>query len=286
MADESEVEDALCDFIVAALYPGGTEGLDETSPSLAGAPTKVQRGMPLSADLEAMIEAGVIDIAVAARNGVERVTTRYDRDWYELVPPVRTITASVAGATVTLGGTVSVPQNVAVRVGRAGLFIYQVQPADTLSSIAAGLVAGLAGIGIAASASGPSLTVAATDPVDARVGGYGVAAQELKRQDKSFQITLFAPSPELRDALAKIVDPALADLNFLLLPDGTQGLVRYERTIVIDSSEKMAEYRRDLFYWVEFPTITTRPAPEVISFGINATGGHVPSAAPTLSTRF
>lgn len=286
MADESEVEDALCDFIVAALYPGGTEGLDATSPSLAGAPTKVQRGMPLSVDLEAMIEAGVIDIAVAARNGVERVTTRYDRDWFELTPPVRTITASVAGATVTLGGTVSVPQNVAVRVGRAGLFIYQVQAGDTLPSIAAGLAVGLSGIGIAATAAGPSLTVAATDPVDARVGGYGVAAQELKRQDKSFQITLFAPSPELRDALAKIVDPALADLNFLPLPDGTQGLVRYERTIVIDSSEKMSEYRRDLFYWVEFPTITTRPAPEVISFGINATGGHVPTAAPTLSTRF
>lgn len=286
MADESEVEDALCDFIVSVLYPGGTDGLGASAPSTAGAPAKVQRGMPLSLDLEAMIAAGVIDIAVAARNGVERNTTRYDRDWFELQPPVRTITATVVGSTVTLGGTVSVPQNVAVRVGRAGLFIYQVQAGDTLSMIASGLAAGLAGIGIAATATGPSLTVSATDPVDARVGGYGIAAQELKRQDKSFQITLFAPSPELRDALSRLLDPALAELNFLPLPDGTQGLVRYERTIVIDSSEKMSEYRRDLFYWVEFPTITTRPAPEVISFGINATGGHVPSAAPTLSTRF
>jgi hypothetical protein len=284
VADESEVEDALCDFVVSILYPTGTDDLDETSASACGAPAKVQRGMPLATDLEQMLGQGMVDVAVGARNGVERVTTRYGRDWYDLIPATTTLTATVTGATVIIGGTVTAPQNVAVQVGRAILFIYQVQPADTLATVAAGLAAGLSGQGAPAIATGPTLTVSSADPVKARVGGYGTAARELKRQEKSFQITLFAPSTEMRDAMAKLIDPALSELNFLTLPDGTFGLVRYERTIVADTLEKMGQWRRDLFYWVEFPTIETRLAPQVISFAINATGISTSVPQPVQTT--
>ena len=276
MADESEVEDALCDFIVATLYPGGTEGLDASAPSLAGAPAKVQRGMPLSLDLEAMIRDGVIDIAVAARNGVERVTTRYSRKWEMLIPPVHTITVTPPSQTITLGGTVSVPQNVALGWGPHAHTIHAVQAGESLQDIAAALAAALVAQGAPVVASGTSLTVASGPDLRARVGGFGAMARELKRQDKSFQITIFTPTPELRDDVAKIIDPALANINFLTLPDRTRGLVRYERTIVIDTYEKMTEYRRDLFFWVEYPTITTMQAPEVIAIGSTSGSDDTP----------
>lgn len=279
MADEAEVEDALCDFVVAALYPEGIDGLDETSPSVAGAPTKVQRGQPLSLDLEGMLEAGQVDVAVAARNGVERVTTRYQREWFTLVPPKRTITASTPGSSVTLGGVVSVPHNLSLAQGGRVLAVYAVQATDTLAGIATALAAAANGRGGAVTASGPALSAGLGGDIAVRVGGVGTAALETKRQDKSFQITVYAPSPELRDATTKFLDSALSDLNFLALPDGTEGLVRYERTVAIDTSEKMTEWRRDLFYWVEYPTIITRPIAEVVAFGFTATG-DVPDPPP------
>ena len=38
----------------------------------------------------------------------------------------------------------------------------------------------------------------------------------------------------------------------------------------------MTEYRRDLFFWVEYPTITTMQAPEVIAIGSTSGSDDTP----------
>lgn len=279
MADESDVEHALVGLITTALYPAGVD-----QPCRAGLFCKVFRGWPLSPDLETDLRASTAQVSVFSRNGVERVTTRYPREWQLLSIPVRTLTATVSGATVTIGGTVSVPQNVTVLVGRAVAVTHPVQAGDTLATIAGGLAARLTAQGLSAASVGAILTVPSGGLLQARVGAAGTSIRELRRQEKSFQITLWCPSPQSRDAVAKIVDPALAALNFIALADGSHGLIRYERTITSDAAERMGEYRRDLFYWIEYPTTETATHFEVTDFVLANQGGQSPAATPIVTT--
>lgn len=264
MPDQSEVEQALCNTIGAALYPNGTG-----SPSAITAPVRVARGWPIPDGLKADLKAGKVTVTVFSRNGVERNTTRYPREAQE-VPGSRlphTLTAIVAGNQVTIGGTVASPQNVLV-VTRAQSFSYAVQPGDTLTTIATGLALLIAAAYPGTTNAGPVITVSGHPGIlQARVATSARVITELKRQDKSFQISLWCPTPVLRDAAAKIIDPALAEITFLAFPDGSCGFVHYERSISLDTAEAEGSYRRDLFYWVEYPTVRTDAAFEIGAIG-------------------
>lgn len=278
MADESQVLDTLVGVVSGLVYPNGTG-----QASAPGMPCRVYRGWPSAANLDADLAASISNISIFARNGVEQVVTRYPREWETLVPPAHTITATVSGATCTFGGTISTPQNVAVQAPGGRTVVYAVQPADTLSGLASALQALLSAKGVACSASGPTIT-APGGFTFARVGGVGTAIRELRRQNKSVQITLWCSSPANRDAVAGVIDPGLALLNFISLPDGSSGLVRYERTTTDDAPEKELLWRRDLFYWVEYPTTQTIAATEIIDVVTNIAGSQVPHAAPPVAT--
>lgn len=278
MADESDVLDTLVGAISGALYPNGT-----SQPSAAGMPCRVYAGWPNAAQLDSDLAQGISNITVFARNGVEQVVTRYPREWETLVPPAHTITATVSGTTCTFGGTVSTPQNVAVRAPGFDPVVYAVQATDTLSGLASAIQALLSAKGVVCSAAGPVLTAPGGFSF-ARIGGVGKAIRELRRQNKSIQVTLWCSSPGNRSAVAKVVDTAMAILNFVSLPDGSSGLVRYERTTTDDAPQKEVLWRRDLFYWVEYPTTQTIAATEIIDVVTNTAGSQVPHAAPPVTT--
>ncbi|WP_230371025.1 hypothetical protein [Paludibacterium denitrificans] len=164
----------------------------------------------------------------------ERKTSRHiGRGWTITATGAPTLTATVNLNQVTLGGTVSAPQNVYLLVDGKG-YAYAVQPADTLTSIATALAMQIPG----ASSSGAVITLPSPHSVIARVGAVGTAMRELKRQEKQFQITVWTSTPALRDATAGPVDVALAVSSDLAFADGSHGILLYSHTIQTDQNEK------------------------------------------------
>jgi hypothetical protein len=270
--DLSDVEAVLVSTITQIVYPYGT-----AAASAVGHPCKVFRGWPVPGNLDADLKAGFVNISVFPLD-MEQNVTRADLGWKELPNPPVTLVLTVAGQAVTVSGRISCPLNAAVLVNGEA-FVYPLQATDTPTSVATALAA-LVNAQTPASSSGPVITVPGATTLGARVGAVGSVIQEVKRQKKSFRITLWCHSPQVRDAVAKLVDPALASLTFLSLPDGTGGRVRYERTHADDSAQKARLYRRDLVYSVEYGTTIVQYAADVVGQIINTSAGLDPADPP------
>ena len=253
MADLADVQTAFVNLITAALYPNGTG-----QPSSIVIPVGVYAGWPVASQLDgdlALLSKGTGGKAHVTiyPTPTERNTTRYPRDWKQVIAPVQTLTLTQNGLQVTVGGTVSTPQNVMLMVNRLPV-VYQVQAADTLTTIAAALAALVTG----ASSVGAVLTLPNSAILTAaRVGASGTNIQEIRRQDRVFQISIWADSPAHRDTLGAAVDVALAALQFLTLADGTGARLIYKNTVQNDLLQKAGLYRRDLMYSVEYATTVT-----------------------------
>jgi len=240
MAELSDVETVLVSVITQTVYPYGTAAASAT-----GDPCKIFRGWPIPANLEADLKAGLVNISVFPLDPEQNVT-RYSMDWVELPSPDVNLTLSVNNSTISVGGTPSCPVNTAVLVNDTP-FVYPLQAMDTTTSVATALAA-LINPFMAASSSGPVITVPGATKLQARIGAVGTLIQELKRQKKSFRITIWCNSPLVRDVFGQLLDRALASMTFLSLCDGSAGRIRYERAHIDDTSQKSGLYRRDLVY--------------------------------------
>jgi hypothetical protein len=280
MADQSDVENVLVQAISAILYPGGVpEG--PLPASAITAPARIYRGWPNGDALDKDLAAGILNVSIFPPNGMERNVTRYGSDWQITQPPVNTLTATVSGGAVTIGGTVSTPQNIAIKLNRKA-YLYGVQNTDTLATIAEALATEIAADHPGTTASGAVIAIA--NPIGtvlAAVGGVGTAWREVKRQQKQFMVSVWAPSPDIRDAACSLIDPPLADMVRFGLPDGSEAYMQYERSMINDAPEKELLFRRDLYYTVEYPTSITMTATEIVAFGVGVTD---PASNPLTST--
>lgn len=275
MADLTDVGAALQALVAQALYPAGTG-----NPSAAGAPVKVYQGWPIPQLLDADLKIGTCHVSIYPRPE-ERNTTRYPRDWQALAVNVATLTATIAGQAVIIGGTPPAadnPTNIAVEVNGLA-FVYAVQAGDTLRSIATGLAA-LIAVGVPGTVnSGPAITFPATARIaSARVGVTATSIRELRRQQRQFQITIWADTPDHRDAIVRPVDAALAAVQFLTMPDTFAARLIYHGSPISDGMEKAGLFRRDLIYSVEYATTDISTATQVTQQQINVTATN---AAPT-----
>lgn len=280
MADLSDVSEALVAIISQAIYPSGT-----AQASALGAQVKVFAGWPLPAQLDADLTAtpAMNNVSIWARDE-ERNTSRYGRDWQVSTLADPTITASMSGQTVTFGGTGAASQNVAVLANGAS-FVYAVQATDTPTSIATALAALMAPTIPGTSSSGPVLTLAAGARLQAaRIGVVGTLARELGRQERRWQLSVWAADPATRDRLAALVNDTLRPLTFVTLPDGYAGWIRYQGAHQIDAQQKERIYRRDIFYTVEYPTTQVVPATQVVTEQINLTAQDSTAAQISVAT--
>jgi len=261
MADLSDTSNALVSFIAAQIYPNGTG-----QPSATGLATKIFAGWPISATLEADLKAGTINISVYPQPNVERITSRYPRNWSDQTRVAATITGTVTGSTITVGGTITAGNYITAAV-RNGAYSYLVQANDTLATIATALAA-LINVDTPATATGAVITLPPTSGgrITIRTGAPGTSIQEIRRQQRGYQITIWAPSNDARIATASIVDPALAGTDFLPLPDTTCTWLTYKGSNDIDAQELKGLYRRDIFYWCEYPTTIVTSANPITSF--------------------
>lgn len=282
MADIADVSAALVALIAQTLYPNGT-----AQPSVTGVPTVIYGGWPtasqLDTDLGGFANGGTGRLHVTVfPTATEKRETPYRTQWEELAVTAPTLTATIAAQTVTMGGTVTTPQNVALIVDDAA-YVYAVQGTDTLTTIATALAAMVPG----ASNAGAVITIPNGAAIRAaRTGAGGTMQRETRRLMRVMQITVWADTPANRDATAQAVDVALSGIERITLPDQTQGRLLYQSSHQVDAQSKANLYRRDIMYSVEYGTTQTVAATTVIAgeetLGAGVTGIDTYPAATVL----
>lgn len=251
MASITDVCNAIVAKIAAVVYPNGTG-----QASVSGFDIRVFEGWPNPQGLDGDLAAGKCQVSVFPL-GTEKNTSRYPKDWQTLSIMPATLTAVISSQTITIGGTVSVPQVVSAIVNNLA-FSYAVQAGDSLTNIATSLAALIAASVPGTTSFGPVITVPAGKKVNAaRIGSYGTSFRELRRQERQFQITIWANTPQNRDAVANPIDTALAAISFLTLADQSAARLIYKSSPMTDNNQKSKLYRRDFIYTVEYATTET-----------------------------
>lgn len=121
-----------------------------------------------------------------------------------------------------------------------------------------------------ATASGAVITLPALASIDAlRIGVTGTVIKEVGRQERSWQIVIWAPTEDARTAVVKAIDPILRQTPRLPLADGTYGHLSYKGSPVTDTLQKAAVFRRDLIYTVEYGTTVTETAEQIVEFDLD-----------------
>ncbi|MGC8474770.1 MAG: hypothetical protein ACP5NP_00310 [Acetobacteraceae bacterium] len=264
MADQADVETALVGLANTALYPNGPG-----TTSVPGPDCRIYRGWPNAAALDADLRAGKVNVTIYPAPGMGRVSTRYVQEWLG-VPAAPVLTVSVTGNTVSFGGSASLGQVAGVAVDGA-TYAYRVQPGDNPALVAANLAV-LIRPDRPAQVTGSTLTLPGAGVVLARVTADAPAQQEARRQTQVFRITCWCPTPAVRDATAGAIDLAMAQIQFISLPDGTEGRLIYGGTAVFDQSQDALLYRRDLLYSIEYATILSATQATMLfgALGVNS----------------
>lgn len=267
MADEYDVMDVLAGMSAQAIYPNGTG-----QASVAGTPVITYSGWPTRSRLDADLAIGKVHVTVYARPE-EKNTTRYMTQTQSVPATTPTLTLSASGQVVTVGGAMPSPftaHNLAAFVNGKP-YLCAVQQADTLTSIATGLAALIALDVAGTTSSGPVITVAAGAKIGAlRVGTSGVGLREVSRQERRFQITVWADTPDHRKAVVRPIKELLADSHFITLPDGTAGRLIYVGGGGPNDNPQDAKlYRHDLFYSCEYGTTVADPQYQIVAIETN-----------------
>ena len=270
MADLHDVEVAMVNTVIAALFPAGgyLSGAYGAS-TVAGGVVKIYRAWPESSLLDADLAAGKSHITVFPESGMTRLITKYPPVWVQVGSASPTITATVSGNVVTFAGSPGIGQVIGVQYGSTDALTtaaYRVLATDTLASAVAALAALVAG----SSASGAVLTLPGQPfVVAAGVGADQTAIRELRRQTQGTRVTIWTPTPLGRDTIAAALDAAFAGLTdaygnltqFIPLADGSSARVRYRAGYTDDKPAKDRVWRRDLCFTVEYATTQTATQP-------------------------
>lgn len=250
MPDLSQVLTTVTLLVEQAVYPDGT-----SQPSVAGVQVTIEEGWPISSQLDKDIAAGNAHVSVFPTNK-ERVITKFERVFQANQQTVATLTATVSGQTVTIGGTVAVSQSVMVIVNQeySQGYGYQVLITDTLDSIASSIANLIPG----ATSLGPVVTISTAFDIIARIATQYTASEELSRQDREFIITVWAPDPNIRFLLGSAIDVFFKENYRIILSDNYYGQVFYDHVEEVDMLEQQTIYRRNLFYIIQYPTTLTK----------------------------
>lgn len=258
MADLTDVQSALVAGIAQTLYPNGT-----AQPSAVTAVCRIYPGWPVSASLDADMAAGAVNVSVFGTQ-MSRAVTQMQPQWQTLTITPTRLSASVSGLTITLSGTPTTPQAVTVTQGQ-NAWSYGVQATDTLSSICTGLAALIPG----STSIGATLTLNGGGVPAVAFALPASVVQEVGRQKQIFQVSVWAPTPVLRAAVASLIDPQVRINYRLTMPDGTAAEVRFVGSADDDSLDKRTTFVRHLRYEVEFATTQTQTTTTVTAPVVN-----------------
>ncbi len=282
MADVVDIYAALGAEIQSVLYPAGTPTPGEISP-VTGSVVRIYPGWPAADQLNKDVQAGIVTVSMYAIPATIQNVTRYPLDWQTQIAPVTTLTATVdpTGTEITIGGIVSIPQNVSAVVnGKSAT--YAVQVGDTLTSIATSLAATINAFETAYVV-GDVIHVPGAYSLLASIGGVGTSIKEVGRLRRQFQVTYWCPTPALRDTASGPVVAALMALERMTLADDTSARIIMGGDKFSDDNQKPLLYRRDSIYSVEYATTITEQDTQICVVETSMTGGIDPNA-PAIAT--
>lgn len=248
MADLSDVVTTLAKLADAAIYPNG-----DAQASISGAGVTIAPGWPVPKQLDAIIAAGNAMFTVYPMPGMDSNVTRFlGEEPAALASPTASLTMTVSGNQVTIGGGVKAGEAAFIAVNRLP-YSHQVVATDTLASIAAALASVIPGATVA----GSVVTIGGSVfEVDAAVSMVVPLQEEIARQRRVFMLITWAPTIQARDTIASGVDIAFKAIpgRRILLPDSSYGILIYRGTLQTDDLGTRRIYRRDLRYEVEYAT--------------------------------
>jgi len=257
MADISDVTARLAQMAAAAVYPSGAG-----QPSVAGVDVRIFEGWPIASSLDADIAAGKANVSIFPMPGGSAPVFQVLDETYVITPAVHGLSASISGDTVTLVGTPGSGEYASIVADER--FAYSRVGADIptiLNAIAADAAANYQGVVV----SGDSITFPTTRLV-CNIGAPATAGKVTHRQRDAIFITVWAPTPALRNLLAESIDVALKAVNRLTFPDTSQGLLVASHQNQLDDRQTASIYRRDLVFTVEYATLATFQVFEVTTF--------------------
>jgi hypothetical protein len=280
MADILDIETALATLCGSVIYPNGT-----SQPSAAGIDCKIFAGWPNSAELATSLAAGVAEVSIYSGQNLERDTTRYAREWYDVTLGTPTLSAGVSNNIVTIGGAVTAGNYVTLVIDGAS-YSYAALVTDTLASIASALAA-LVPVALVTSVVGAVITFNAktSGRITSNVAAPGVSGREIGRTQRGMMISIWAPSPQARSAIASLLMVMVMKNTFTAMPDGSQMWLTYRQSNESDGTENAMAYRRDIQVWAEYATIETVAGYPITSTVLTQTVvPFVPAGAPALPT--
>lgn len=272
MADLSDVLTALANTLGTAFYPNGT-----ANPSAITAPVRIYPGWPVPANLDADLAANTVNVSLYPLP-MERVEGLTSPDTQTQTITPAQLTLSVSGSQITVGGAIQVG-DVATIDRNYAVSTYAVQASDTLASVAAGIASAIGGTASGNVVTAPSGTFA----LSAGVSTQGTVIQPMRRIERRIQVTIWAPTPSLRDQAAPIIDNALWNAERITLPDGTPCGLSYQGSPMTDMLEKQAIYRRDLMIAARYLSTQTQTAQTVGSLGIDTSTAATPVVSFTVT---
>jgi hypothetical protein len=248
MADLSQVRDQIASNIQTPVYPNGT-----SMPSIAGVPVTINSGYPIRTQLDQQLQAGNAMVSVYPLPQ-ERVMTKFERIYQpnSYSGATLVLTVNLNAYTVTITGTISIPQAVMFIVNGVG-YAYQVLANDTLDSIAINMAALISG----AHAIGNVVYLPISYSIIARISSNCTASLELARVDRVFCISIWSPSENIRFLLGNAIDIYMKENYRQVMPDNFFAQVFYHDTKDTDMLDKSLIYKRDLNYTIQYATTLT-----------------------------
>jgi hypothetical protein len=266
VADLSDITAALATLAASAVYPNGVP-----SPSVTAKDCRIFEGWPIAEQLDADVGAGISNVSIFPSAGSSAASVQVFEPEIVVAPAVHGLTASIAGNVISLAGTPSAGEYVTVIAD--GAHIYS-RVGASASAICAALKADAVADYPSASNSGATLTIPAGE-LNVRIGSPCTMGKLLHRQKQMIMVSIWAPNHSDRAKLSGAIDIVMKQNLRLILSDGSQAIMTYDRTHEFNSYELLTVYRRDLVYSVEYGTMETFTAYEVTAASI-AGGPSIP----------
>ncbi len=243
MSDITTVLETIAQNIVSAIYPNGT-----SQPSVTGERVIVGTADPVRSNLDESLKLNRSHVGVFSAN-MNRVVTKFERVYRPLTKADATIILTVSDDTVTVSGTVEVPQSVMIIVDGVG-YGYSVEGEDTLATIAANTAALIPDAG----AVGAVITIENAREIIARVSTEYTAIEELGRIESVVDIKCYCPNPTARRVLASAINNYMLQSYRMPMPDGYFAMISWKGDSIDDSFEKSRLYMQKLSYIVQYAT--------------------------------
>lgn len=275
MADLSDVTAYIAQAASAAVYPNGT-----AAPSVAAMDCRVYEGWPLADQLDLDLAGNTKDVAgnVGKRAGgpVANISIfpmpgtgvavyQILDETYTVTPVTFGLSVSVSGNVITVSGQPHSGEYLTLVCDRANVFSLS---ATTTQGLLNSLAVAAQAIYPTANATATTLTVPFKFHMDVRQGGVATLGKVTHRQRQCIMVTVWAPNRVVRNQLAAAIDVALKINNKITLPDTSQAILTYSRTLVNDQNQSDNVYRRDLMYDVEYATLDLFPGYVVTSANV------------------